>query len=88
MNRSLIAGAALAAMLGLAGLAQAQEDPVPPPPLGSAIGTGLTMTHGPYSLAPPPPVSDTRRNAVAAPGCGAASPQGGIPTSTTWGGCP
>jgi hypothetical protein len=90
MNRLLIVSAALAAMLGSAGLAQAQSNfPPPPPPLGSAIGTGPTMTHGPYSMAPPPPpLSGTRENPAAAPGCGAASPQGGVPTSTNWGNCP
>jgi hypothetical protein len=87
MNRSLIVGAALAAMLGFAGLAQAQGNPAPPPP-ASAIGSGPLMTHGPYPMASPDLVGTARRDKAATPSCGAANPQGGTPTPVTWGDCP
>ena len=87
MKRSLIPGVAFAATLGLSSLGLAQGNPAAPPPVQSAIGNGPVTTYGPYSM-PPPDVVGTRRDGPASPSCGAANPQGGAPTSTTWGSCP
>jgi hypothetical protein len=77
MNRPLTAIAALAAICGVSGPAGAYQ-PVPTASI-------------PYDLYGPWPysLSDTARHEVlASPSCGAADPQGGIPTSVTWGDCP
>jgi hypothetical protein len=74
MNRLLISAAAFATVLGSAGLAGAQSDP--------AMSYRVVRIT-PYSLA------DMRRQEIpASPSCGAANPQGGVPTSVTWGQCP
>lgn len=76
MNRLLAAGLALAALLGASGPAAAYQ-PLPTPTGRDDFGAW------PY------PLSDTARHDVlASPSCGAANPQGGIPTGVTWGDCP
>jgi hypothetical protein len=85
MNRLLFAGMAFA--IGLGGAAAADAQLYPPFP-GS--------TQSVYDLYPMPPSSPldtmrldtTRRDVVADPGCGAANPQGGLPSAVTWGSCP
>ncbi|HTZ35951.1 MAG TPA: hypothetical protein VMB84_07990 [Stellaceae bacterium] len=91
MTRFLVAAAAFAASVGLAGVADAQPIPPPPSPYNSAVGTGPILTYGPNTMPPPAPADVTgtaRRPVAATPECGPANPQGGVPTTTTWGGCP
>jgi len=89
MTRFLMAGVAFAVTLASAGLAEAQVQLLPPTqPLYAA----------PFEIRPALPDSmptwahDTlsgtaEHNIAATPGCGAANPQGGIPSM--WGGnCP
>jgi hypothetical protein len=69
--------------LGAAGAAVAQPYAIPQ--------SGPALSYRIIRVIPNPPQSqsDTRRNSVDAdPSCGAANPQGGIPTATTWGECP
>ena len=81
MKRLLIAGAAFVIALGTTGLAGAQPYPASP--------SGPAMTYTVVRVIPNGSTDDTtRRNVSADPGCGAANPQGGIPTSVTWGDCP
>ena len=77
MTRLLIAGAVLAATLGTATLGQAQDYPAQ-----------RAVSYRIVRIIPNLP-SDTRRRDIAAtPDCGAANPQGGMPSSVSWGGCP
>ena len=80
MRRLLLAGAMFAMALGIATVAQAQTYPPHPTYRGMSFKIVRIIPNAP---------SDTTRHSVAAtPSCGAANPQGGIPTSVTWGECP
>jgi len=83
MKRSLLAGAVFVAALGTAGLAEAQT--AYPPPFQIRPAMPETMpTVSPY----PDDLSGTTRPTITAtPDCGAANPQGGIPSMVT-GTCP
>lgn len=87
MTRFLIAGAALALIVAGAGLAEAQ---VPPQP--------LVLTPPPYDVRPAMPetmptwshddaLGTAQHDITATPNCGAANPQGGIPSMAS-GTCP
>jgi hypothetical protein len=80
MKRSLIAGAAFAMVLSSVGLAKAQPYPARP--------SGPAMSYTIVRVIPNDSSNTTRRNIAADPTCGAANPQGGVPTSVTWGDCP
>ena len=89
MTRSLIAGAVLVLALASPGLAEAQMQTLPPTqPLSPA----------PFQVRPALPDSmptwsqdalsgTAQHNIAATPGCGAANPQGGIPSMWS-GNCP
>jgi hypothetical protein len=81
MQRSLIAGLAIAVALGSAGLAAAR------PPAANPSSPAISYT---IVRVIPNQQSDTTppRPTGADPSCGAANPQGGLPTSVTWGDCP
>ena len=86
MKRSLIAGAIFVAALGTAGLAAAQ--PYYPPPFQIRPALPETMpTVSPYSGTLDDLSGTTKPTIAATPGCGAANPQGGIPSMVT-GTCP
>jgi hypothetical protein len=80
MQRLLFAGALFATMLGMAEWAGAQPYPAQQadPPMAYRI----------VRIIPNPPPDTARGDVAVTPGCGAANPQGGIPTSVTWGQCP
>jgi hypothetical protein len=89
MTRSLMAGTAFAVVLASAGLAEAQTQALPPT---------QTLYPAPFQIRPALPetmptwshdaLSGTAEHNIAAtPGCGAANPQGGIPSMWT-GTCP
>jgi hypothetical protein len=89
MIRSLIAGMAFAVALASVGLAQAQTQTLPstqilaPPPfeIRPALPDSMpTWSHDPLS-------GTAEHNIAATPGCGAANPQGGIPSMWS-GNCP
>jgi hypothetical protein len=76
------ARAVFAAALFVAGAAMAQPYPPPPDPNMSYRIVGVIPNSA-------DPLSDTRRHSIAAtPDCGATNPQGGVPSSVTWGECP
>jgi hypothetical protein len=80
MTRLFVAGAALAVMLAAAGLAEAQTLPpypvLSPPPFD--VRPALPETMPTWSS---DDMSGTARHDIAAtPSCGAANPQGGIPS--------
>jgi hypothetical protein len=78
MTRLLLAGAVLVSALGLAIPASAQ--PYPPRPSEPMYYRVIRIL---------PDTSDTRRDPVGvSPNCGAANPQGGVPSAVTWGDCP
>jgi hypothetical protein len=77
MTRSLISAAVFAAALGTAGLAQAQ--------MSSWTSDDPTAR---FNLNPSVTSDTTTRSILASPSCGAANPQGGIPSPVTWGQCP
>ncbi|HZK90549.1 MAG TPA: hypothetical protein VFC56_10420 [Stellaceae bacterium] len=81
MNRFLLAGLALAVGVGTAAVADAQTTP----PVSSATTQSL---YDFYPMSPSSPLDTTRRDVLANPSCGAANPQGGIPSAVTWGSCP
>jgi hypothetical protein len=89
MIRSLVAGAAFTLVLASAGLAQAQMQTLPPtqplysPPfeIRPALPDSMpTWSHDPLS-------GTAEHNIAATPSCGAANPQGGIPSMWS-GNCP
>jgi hypothetical protein len=79
MKRILVAGLAVTVVLGLAAGAHAQLYPPFPGSYQSLYDLYPT---------PPSPLDVGPRGIMAGPSCGAANPQGGIPTSVTWGSCP
>jgi len=89
MTRSVIVGAVFVLALAGSGLAEAQTQALPPtqilapPPfeIRPALPDSMpTWAHDPLS-------GTAEHNIAATPGCGAANPQGGIPSM--WGGnCP
>lgn len=90
MNRLLVAGAALAAVLGIAAAADAQAYyPLSPAPFVIQPAMPESMpTVEPFSALAPDGASGTAMHTITAtPGCGAANPQGGIPSMIT-GTCP
>jgi hypothetical protein len=83
MKRILLAGLTLAASLGLAAAANAQLYPPFPGSYQSLYDLYPTLPTLPFGL------SGTARHDVSADSdCGAANPQGGIPSAVTWGYCP
>jgi len=89
MNRLLVAGAMFAAALGLATAADAQTYyPLSPPLVLRPAMPSSMPTVAPFSALAPDDVSGTSAHTITAtPGCGAANPQGGIPSMVT-GTCP
>lgn len=89
MKRSLLAGAVVVAALGCAATADAQAYY----PLSPSFQVRPAMpesmpTVEPFSATAPDDISGTSVHTITAtPGCGAANPQGGIPSMTT-GTCP
>jgi len=80
MRQLSVSAMALGVALGAAAPVMAQ--PFPPTSADPAMSYTIVGVI-------PNGLSDTRRNSIAAtPDCGPANPQGGIPTSTTWGSCP
>ena len=91
MTRSLIAVAAFCAVLGISGLAEAQTYYpyyLPPPPftLRPALPSSMP-TVSPYLALPDDSAGTSKPTITATPDCGAANPQGGIPSMVT-GTCP
>jgi hypothetical protein len=89
MKRSLIAGVVFAAGLGLAAAANAQAYyPLSPPFVLRPAMPESMPTVEPFSSTAPDDVSGTSVHTITAtPDCGAANPQGGIPSMVT-GTCP
>lgn len=89
MKHSLIAGAIFAAGLGLAATANAQAYyPLSPPLVLRPAMPESMPTVEPFSVTAPDDVSGTSVHTITAtPDCGAANPQGGIPSMVT-GTCP
>lgn len=89
MKRLLVAGAIVAAALGCAATANAQAYYPLSPPLRLSPAMPESMpTVEPFSAMAPDEVSGTaQHNITATPECGAANPQGGIPSMVT-GTCP
>jgi len=89
MRRAFIAGAIVVATLGLAAAADAQTYYPLPPPLQLRPAMPESMpTVEPFSATAPDDVSGTAQHTITAtPDCGAANPQGGIP-SMVIGTCP
>ena len=91
MKCQLLAGAMVAAALGFAGTAYAQAYPVLP--LSPTFQVRPAMpesmpTIQPFSADAPDDISGTAMHTITAtPGCGAANPQGGIPSMVD-GTCP
>jgi len=78
MKRLLFAGAVFVSALGLAALASAQPN---------SLGFNGPMYYRIVRIIPD--TSDTRRDALGvSANCGAANPQGGVPSAVTWGDCP
>ncbi|HWD60312.1 MAG TPA: hypothetical protein VG308_18660 [Stellaceae bacterium] len=88
MKRSLAVGAVLVAALGIAPLAHAQPYPLYPPPFQIRPAMPESMpTVSPYAGLIDDPSGTARPTIAATPDCGAANPQGGIPSPVT-GTCP
>jgi hypothetical protein len=88
MTRSLIAVAAFCAVLGIGGLAEAQTYYLPPPQITLRPALPSSMpTVSPYSALPDDSAGTSKPTIAATPDCGAANPQGGIPSMVT-GTCP
>lgn len=89
MKRSLLAGALVAATLGFAAAADAQAYYPLSPPLELRPAMPDSMpTVEPFSATAPDDLSGTAVHSITAtPDCGAANPQGGIPSMVT-GTCP
>jgi hypothetical protein len=89
MKRSLAIGALLAAVLGFAAAAEAQ--PYYPSSMPFVMQPAMPEsmpTVEPYSATAPDDISGTSVHTITAtPDCGAANPQGGIPSMVT-GTCP
>jgi hypothetical protein len=89
MKRLLVTIAVFGAALSIAGLAEAQTyyPSYPPFPLAPAMPSSMP-TVSPYSARLPDSLTGTSKPTITAtPDCGAANPQGGIPSMTT-GNCP
>jgi hypothetical protein len=87
MKRPYLGVAALLMTVGTIGPVTAQPYTLPnnAPPPDPAMSYRIIRVIPESS----PSLSDTRRDSVGAdPSCGAANPQGDIPTATTWGECP
>jgi hypothetical protein len=89
MKRAFMAGAIVAAALGLAAAADAQAYYPLPPPLQLQPAMPESMpTVEPFSATAADDLSGTAQHTITAtPDCGAANPQGGIPSMVT-GTCP
>jgi hypothetical protein len=89
MKRLLIAGALFAAALGLTNAAEAQGYyPLSPPLVLRPAAPESMPTVEPFSALAPDDVSGTSMHTITAtPDCGAANPQGGVPSMVT-GTCP
>ncbi|MFZ2004176.1 MAG: hypothetical protein WB697_14710 [Stellaceae bacterium] len=89
MKRLLAAGAMVVVALGFAATSDAQAYSPLPPPLQLRPAMPESMpTVEPFSATAPDDLSGTaRHNITATPECGAANPQGGIPSMVT-GTCP
>ena len=89
MKRLLLAGAVAGTALGFAAAANAQAYPLSPTPLELRPAMPDSMpTVEPFSATAPDDISGTAKHTITAtPDCGAANPQGGIPSMVT-GTCP
>lgn len=89
MKRAFIVGAILAASFGWAAVADAQTYYPLSPPLQLQPAMPESMpTVEPFSATAPDDVSGTAQHTITAtPDCGAANPQGGVPSMVT-GTCP
>ncbi|HVH80581.1 MAG TPA: hypothetical protein VM782_14390 [Stellaceae bacterium] len=89
MKRGLLVAAAFTATLGTAGLAQAQQayyPGYPRFPLAPALPESMP-TWSPYSGSIDDLSGTAKPTIAATPDCGAANPQGGVPSMVT-GTCP
>jgi hypothetical protein len=88
MRRLLVAGAVFVASLGIGGLAQAQTYYLAPPPVQIEPALPSSMpTVSPYSGRLDDLAGTSKPTITATPDCGAANPQGGIPSMVS-GTCP